>query len=144
MKLLVLFVTLLLATAALAQSMPKTQAPLAPQTPQALQVGQHWVGLWWTMTGCPPCTGITFNVYKGTATGVCTYVNGIPPTPFATVSTLPTQTAPYVDTAVTAGTTYFYAVSALQNGGESTCTAEVQTLVPTSPATPNSLQGSTH
>jgi hypothetical protein len=91
--------------------------------------GQHSVTLTWTETGCPTCT---FNLYRGSATGVCSGT----PTPYVKGIT----TTTYTDTAVTAATTYFYAVSAV-NGGESACSSEAQVSVPTSPASPSSLQG---
>lgn len=93
--------------------------------------GQHSVSLTWSEASCPSCT---FNVYRGTVAGVCTGS----PTPYA--SGVPSLA--YTDTTVTAGQQYFYAVSAV-NGGESTCSAEVQIAVPTSPATPTNLQGAT-
>lgn len=91
--------------------------------------GQHNVALTWTEASCPTCT---FNVYRGLATGVCSGA----PTPYA----MGIPTPSYTDTAVTAGTTYFYAVSAVK-GGESACSAEAQTSVPSSPPTPTTLQG---
>jgi len=91
--------------------------------------GKHSVSLTWTETGCPTCT---FNVYRGTATGVCLGT----PTPYATGVT----TTSYIDTAVTGGTTYFYAVSAV-SGGESACSSEAQAAVPSSPPSPTGLQG---
>lgn len=89
--------------------------------------GKHSIVLTWTET----TTGVTFNVYRGTATGVC---NGTP-TPYATGVTALT----FTDTAVVEGTTYVYAVSAVK-GGESACSNEAQATVPTSPAPPTNLQ----
>lgn len=94
-------------------------------------VGQRSVTLTWTETGCPTCT---FNVYRGPTTGVCSGT----PTPYVTgVNGLL-----YTDFAVTAGQTYFYAVSAVK-GVESTCSNEVQIAVPIPPAAPQTLQGTT-
>lgn len=93
--------------------------------------GKHSVALTWTWSG----TGTpTYNVYRGPATGVCSGS----PTPFATGVT---STA-FTDTTVAAGQTYVYAVTAVL-GGESTCSAEVQVSVPTSPVAPSNLQGTT-
>jgi hypothetical protein len=93
-------------------------------------VGTRSVTLTWTET----TPAVTFNVYKGTLTGVCTGT----PTPFASnISALT-----FTDFSVTAGQTYVYAVSAVK-GVESTCSSEVQVSVPTAPATPQTLQGTT-
>lgn len=91
--------------------------------------GQHSVKLTWNEASCPSCT---FNVYRGSVTGVCSGT----PTPYATG----VSATAYTDLAVTAGSTYVYAVSAV-NGGESACSAEAQVTVPTAPAPPTSLQG---
>jgi hypothetical protein len=138
---------LLFAVLAVALAPSQTKAPvaskLAAAVPTPSAVGQPWVGLWWTETNCPPCTGISFNVYRGSATGVCNFVNGVPPTPYATTSTLPTSTNPFVDGGVTRGQSYVYAVSAVQ-GGESACSSEVQLTVPSAPPSPAVPQGQTH
>ena len=94
--------------------------------------GVRSVTLTWTEANCPTCT---FNVYRGAVTGVCS--NN--PTPYATGITSTT----YKDTAVTAGQTYIYAISAVL-GVESACSAEAQIAVPPSPATPSGLQGTTN
>jgi len=81
--------------------------------------GRHSVQLSWTPS---TTSGALYNVYLGSATGVCAGA----PTPFATGVASPS----YLDTNVQAGT-YVYAVSAYSpTGGESTCTAEVQVTVP--------------
>jgi hypothetical protein len=100
-------------------------------------VGQPIVNLWWQQSG----TVLSWNIYKGMATGVCNYVSGVKPTPYATVTTLPTQAAPFVDTGVTRGTSPVYAVSAV-NGGESNCSPELQLSVPSAPSSPTVPQGS--
>jgi fibronectin type 3 domain-containing protein len=89
--------------------------------------GKHTVVLTWSES----TTGVTFNVYRGTSSGVCSGT----PTPYATGVTLLT----YTDTSVVEGTTYFYAVSAVK-GGESACSSEAQASVPISPAPPTNLQ----
>jgi fibronectin type 3 domain-containing protein len=93
-------------------------------------VGQRSVVLTWTEV----TSSVTFNVYRGAVTGVCSGT----PTPYATGVTATT----FTDLSVTAGQTYFYAVSAVK-GVESTCSNEVQIAVPSAPATPQSLQGTT-
>ena len=92
--------------------------------------GQHSVTLTWTEANCPSCT---FNVYRGSATGVCKGVV----TPYAKGITLDT----YQDTAVQPGSTYVYAVSAVNGGVESSCSAELQIALQPSPSVPTNLQG---
>ena len=90
--------------------------------------GRHSVDLSWTD---PDATIVGYNVYRGTTAGVCT--GSV--TPYAT-----STSKAYTDTAVTAGTIYFYAVSAFNGAGaESACSAEVQAQIPSStvfPTTP--------
>jgi hypothetical protein len=102
----------------LAFSIPTFAATCTPPT------GGHCVDVSWTasVTG-----GVTYNVYRGTATGVCrgTKVgSGISAVTFA-------------DMNVTNGATYFYAISAQNAGGESACTSEVQVLIPIPPLPPS-------
>lgn len=97
--------------------------------------GGHMVQLTWQASpNCPTCT---YNIYRGTATGVC----GLGKTPYSISTTLS-----FEDDFVTAGTTYVYAVTAMaQTGGESTCTSEVQSTVQSTQATaPSVLQGQAH
>jgi fibronectin type 3 domain-containing protein len=93
--------------------------------------GKITVSLTWTET----TPGVTFNVYRGTVTGVCSGT----PTPYATGVPTPA----FADTNVVAGTLYFYAVSAVK-GVESACSSEAQILVPPTPSTPTNLQGTTN
>lgn len=96
--------------------------------------GSHSVSLTWVDADT---SVVSYNIYKGTATGVCSGT----PTPYATGVTAKS----YTDASVVAGTTYFYAVSALNGqGGESACSAEAQAAVPNSPTTPTGLQGQGH
>lgn len=80
----------------------------------------------------PSCVGCTYNLYRGSAAGVCSgtpipYASGIVP-------------LSYIDTLVTVGSTYVYAVSAVPTvGGESACSTEVQIAVQTA-QTPSNLQ----
>jgi cellulose 1,4-beta-cellobiosidase len=90
--------------------------------------GKHSVDLTWSESDT---TVVAYNVYRGTATGVCSGLS----VPYA----LGVLTKAYTDTVVTAGTTYFYAVSALNSAGvESACSAEAQAVIPstTFPAAP--------
>lgn len=96
--------------------------------------GQHSVVLTWIDADT---TVVSYNVYRGLAAGVCSGT----PTPYATGVTAKT----YTDTAVTAGTTYVYAVSAVNGAGaESACSTEAQAAVPQTPATPNGLTAVAH
>jgi len=99
--------------------------------------GGHMAQLTWQDTTCvaPTCT---FNVYRGTATGVC----GTGKIPFITGIT---QQA-YEDDSVLGGQTYYYAVTEwLQSGGEGACSAEAQNTVPsTQGGKVNGLQGQAH
>jgi fibronectin type 3 domain-containing protein len=98
---------------------------------QANTPGQHQVVLTWTASTTP---SVTYNVYRGIATGVCSGT----PTPYAT-NISPTT---YTDTSVTLGTTYFYAVSAVGSGGESACSSEAQAAVPNiTTGAPSGLSG---
>jgi fibronectin type 3 domain-containing protein len=107
--------------------------PLA-MTVQANTPGQSSVALTWTDTDP---SAVSFNVYRGLATGVCSGT----PTPI--VSGVATKA--YTDASVTAGNTYFYAVSAVNSAGkESACSAEAQATVPSAPQPPSSLQGTAH
>lgn len=99
-------------------------------TAHANTPGQHNVSLSWQDSDG---TIVSYNVYRGTAPGVCSGT----PTPYAT-----SASKSYVDSSVTAGTQYTYAVSGVNAaGGESACSAEAQITVPSSPQTPTGLQG---
>lgn len=85
--------------------------------------GGHCVDISWVAS---PTSGVTYNVYRGTATGVCQttrVASGLSGVAFA-------------DMNVANGATYFYAISAQNSGGESACTSEVQVLIPIPPGPP--------
>jgi len=93
--------------------------------------GQHQVALSWTAS---TTTGVTYNLYRGSATGVC---NGSP-APYVKGITGTT----YTDTAnLTDGQMIFYNVSAVKGGVESACDGELQVLIPVLPAPPSGLSG---
>jgi fibronectin type 3 domain-containing protein len=81
------------------------------------------IALTWTApvvgTGVTP----TYNVYRGTA------ANGEGATPYATGVT----SASFADAAVTAGTTYYYQVAAVDLGGESARSGEASATAPVTP-----------
>lgn len=92
-------------------------------TPGKAQVSLSWSDL---------DAGVTFNIYRGSVAGVC---SGTPTPLVAGVTSLS-----FVDSTVTAGSAYVYAVSAVK-GVESACSNEVQIAVPSAPKAPNGLQG---
>jgi hypothetical protein len=99
---------------------------LAANTP-----GKHTVALSWTAS---TTSGVTYNLYRGTAAGVC---NGTP-TPYATGIT----GTSYLDSTPLPGTS-FYNVSAVGLTGESGCDGEISVNVPNiSTGSPSGLAGS--
>jgi hypothetical protein len=93
--------------------------------------GKHSVALSWTAS---TTTGVTYNLYRGSAAGVCSGT----PTPYATGITSTT----FTDTAnLTDGQTIYYNVSAVKGGAESACDGELQVLIPVLPAPPSGLSG---
>jgi hypothetical protein len=93
--------------------------------------GKHSVSLSWTAS---TTTGVTYNLYKGSAAGVCSGT----PTPYQTGIT----STQFVDTVgLTDGQTIFYNVSAVKAGAESACDGELQVQIPVLPAPPSSLSG---
>jgi hypothetical protein len=80
--------------------------------------GKHTVSLAWTAS---TTSGVTYNIYRGSAAGVCSGS----PIPYATGIT----SASFVDTNAPAGT-YFYNVSAVGPNGESSCDGEISVSVP--------------
>ena len=85
--------------------------------------GKHSITYKWVDAACDNSLTCSYNLYFGTATGVC----GDGKFPTKTGITPATYT-----TGSLSGGTYFAAVTAFDptTGGESTCSAEVQTPVP--------------
>jgi fibronectin type 3 domain-containing protein len=83
----------------------------------------HQIALAWSDT----TSGVTFNVYRGTAQGGETL--------YATDQ----AAANYVDSNVVGGTTYWYYVTAVLNGEESSGSNEVNAVVPNNPPPPSGL-----
>lgn len=93
--------------------------------------GKHAVSLTWTAS---PTSGVTYNLYRGSAAGVCSGN----PTPYQTGIT----STQFVDAVgLTDGQTIFYNVSAVKGGAESACDGELQVQIPVLPAAPTSLSG---
>jgi hypothetical protein len=85
--------------------------------------GKHTITYAWVDAACDNSITCSYNLYRGSVTGVC-HDGAIPYTQGIIGAT-------YTDTNTPPGT-YFAAVSAFDptQGGESTCSAEVQSLVP--------------
>jgi hypothetical protein len=111
--------------------------------------GGHMVQLSWTDT-CPTGQTCTYNIYRGTTTGVC----GTGSTPLTNTTGAVSPGFPFgagdnlgfEDDTVVAGTTYFYAVTQLPSGGgESGCSVQLQIAVSNSQgSTPSVLSGQGH
>lgn len=93
--------------------------------------GQHSVVLTWTAS---PTSGVTYNIYRGAAAGVC--IGNV--TPYATGITTTTFTD---NVNLTDGQKVFYNVSAAKGGAESPCDGELQVLIPVLPGAPSGLSG---
>ncbi|HEY4743888.1 MAG TPA: fibronectin type III domain-containing protein, partial [Desulfuromonadaceae bacterium] len=112
-----------------------TLTPVPPPTPPAAPTGVSATGganqatiSWSAVTGAT-----SYNLYRSTTAGVTT-ANG---TKIAAV------TSPYVNTGLSAGTTYYYIVTAVNNVGESTASAQVSATTnappPAVPAAPTGV-----
>lgn len=120
MKQAVFFIVLLFTVSLSAQTVKVVRRPRS----MAITGGStHQVSLSWNNT----TSGVTFNVYRGTAQGGETlYATGQGATN-------------YVDTNVVGGTTYWYYVTAVLSGDESAGSNEVSAVVPNNPAPPSGL-----
>lgn len=104
---------------------------LCPLAALANTPGKHAVTLTWTAS---TTAGVTYNVYRGTAVGVCSGT----PTPYASGI----SSTQFVDTAnLSDGQTIYYNVSAVKGGAESACDGELQVLIPILPVAPSGLGG---
>ena len=91
-----------------------SNATNSPTTVSLSGTGTDSVLLQWAAS---PTTGVTYNVYRGTSSG---RESATP------LNTSPVSTTSYTDTNVTSGQTYFYIVEAVDSGGNSTASNEVQ------------------
>jgi fibronectin type 3 domain-containing protein len=100
-------------------------APTAPAAPAGLSAtgGAGQVTIAWA----PVSNATSYNVYYSTASGVTT----------TTGTKLSTSTNNYVQTGLTAGTTYYYIVTALNIAGESAASAQVQASTNAAPPVPS-------
>lgn len=120
MKQAVLFVVLLSSLVLSAQTVKVVRRPRA----MAVTGGStHQVALSWSCT----TPGVTYNVYRGTAQGN------------ETLNATGQSGTTYVDTTVVGGTTYWYYVTAVLNGDESSGSNEVSAVVPNNPTAPSGL-----
>ncbi len=94
-----------------------------------ISFGQHSVTLAWTPgTGGDTVTG--FHVQRSATSGG----------PYTIIATVTSPTTTYVDTAVVAGQSLFYVVTAFNTGGESTPSPQASCVVPfQAPTSPGSL-----
>jgi len=94
----------------------------------AAAVGQsgHSVTLNWTAS---PTPSVTYNVYRATAAAG----------PFSQINPSPVNAVSFLDSAVTAGTTYYYYVRAFDGTTESSNSNQVNAVVPSAPAPPTNL-----
>lgn len=112
-------------------SLPPTAS--APTVPTGLTVvgGTGQVTLSWASVS----NATSYNVYYATTSGVTT----------TSGTKITSASSPYVQTGLTAGTTYFYVVTAVNSSGESTASAQASAgtasapPVPTVPATPTGV-----
>jgi hypothetical protein len=82
--------------------------------------GAHSVSVTWSASTTSGLAG--YNVYRGTVSGG----------PYSRVTSTPTTALQFTDSAVTAGQTYFYVVTAVGgNGVESVTSNEMKVTVPT-------------
>lgn len=97
-----------------------TTAAPAALTGVTASAGDHQVALNWT----PVSTATSYNVYYGTSAGVTT----------ATGTKVANLAGPSTVTGLTNGTTYYFVVTAANNGGESPVSNEVSAMpVPAAP-----------
>ena len=81
--------------------------------------GGHGVVLAWTAS---VTAGVaSYNVYRSTTNG----------SGYVKITSLAAPTLNYADTAVVAGTTYYYVVTAISSGGESGFSNQVTGVIPT-------------
>ncbi|MGO8669919.1 MAG: fibronectin type III domain-containing protein, partial [Capsulimonadaceae bacterium] len=115
-------------TSGMSNESSATPVPPVPAAPSGLAAtpGNGQVSLSWTSS-----TGATsYNVYRGTATGA---ESATPLTPSSTTTT-------YTDATVINGTTYFYKVAAVNQGGTSGLSNEASTTPnPPAPSAPTGL-----
>jgi fibronectin type 3 domain-containing protein len=120
MKQVVLFALLLSSVSLFAQSAKVVRGPRS----MAVTGGStHQIAISWNDT----TSGVTFNIYRGTAQGGETlYATG-------------QSSTSYVDSNVVGGTTYWYYVTAVLSGDESAGSNEVSAAVPNNPSAPTGL-----
>ena len=109
-----------------ASATPQAVAPSAP-TNLSATAGNAQVSLSWTAPAGP---GLTYNVFRGTASG------GEGPSP---VNASPLTAPSYTDAGLTQGTAYYYTVKAVNAHGTSPASNEASATPPTPPAAPAGL-----
>ncbi|OUS76429.1 hypothetical protein B1748_12155 [Paenibacillus sp. MY03] len=104
---------------------PENEEPEEPEAPTGLAAsssGTSSIELGWTaVTGAS-----SYHIYRASASGG----------PFTKVNTEPVTATSYIDTGLTAGTTYYYQVTAVQGGVESTHSATASAATASLPPNP--------
>jgi len=95
-----------------------SNATNSPTTVTLSGTGTHSVLLQWQASST---SGVQYNVFRGTSSGG----EGTSP-----INSTPVSTTSFTDTKVTSGQTYFYTVEAVNSGGSSTPSNEVQISLP--------------
>jgi len=121
------------ASATTAAAQPIVVAPAAPANPIATG-GTNQVSVSWGAVA----SATSYNVYYATSNGVTK----------STGTKIANATSPMVQTGLTAGTTYYYVVTAVNSAGESAASVQVAATtlpavpVPSAPAAPTSVTAS--
>jgi archaellum component FlaF (FlaF/FlaG flagellin family) len=95
-----------------------SDATNSPATVSLSGAGMHSVVLSWNAS---PTTGVTYNVFRGTASG------GESTTP---INSAPVTALTLTDANVTPGTTYYYTVEAVDSAGSSPASNEASAIIP--------------
>lgn len=94
----------------------------------ALAQTGHSSTLTWQDTQNP--TGTTYNAWRASGACPATAPTSTPPAGFTLLNTVPIASLTYVDTAVTAGNTYCYVVTAVGPNGQSSPSNDAQAVIP--------------
>ena len=119
-------VILLLSLSAWAQKPSARVVTPVAASPASAPVPPVSVALSWTASVTP---GVTYNVYRSTTSG----------TGYSEINTSPVTTTAFSDTAVSAGTTYYYVVTSFNGTLESSFSNQATAVVPSAPAPPTGV-----
>ncbi|TAJ83828.1 MAG: hypothetical protein EPO42_00025, partial [Gallionellaceae bacterium] len=120
--------------ASVGTSLPVSNTLTAPALLNLAVMGTSQIDLYW-----PQVTGATsYNIYRSTTPGV----QIVPSNRIATTASAPAFNSSYQTTGLTAATTYYYKVTAVNATGESLGSVELSAKTALSSITPNVLAGS--